>query len=70
MPESFIGNADSLRGCIKGVYYMKGQKFSGKSIYIELEGFDYAKTLFNELGVSVAVVKDLSNKEIYVFENV
>ena len=69
LPESFVGNADSLRGCVKNIYYNKGQKFSENCVYMELESLERAKKIFNELGVSVAVAKDLSNKEIYVFES-
>ena len=70
LPESFVSNADSKTGCFNNIYYNKGQKFSKNCVYMELESLEGAKNVFNELGVSVAVVKDLNNKEIYIFESV
>ena len=70
LPESFNVNGFFSTGCFKNIYYYKGQKFSPNCVYMELESLESAQNVFNELGVSVAVVKDLNNKEIYVFENV
>ena len=70
LPESFIGNTDSKKGCLEGIYNRNGQKFTENSVYLELESMEHAKKVFCELGVSVAVVKDVTQKEIYILDSV
>ena len=70
LPESFNVNGFFSTGCLNNIYYNKGQKFSPNCVYMELESLESAQNVFDKLSVSVAVVKDLNNKEIYVFERV
>lgn len=67
LPDTFYGDGYTT-GCFKNIYYYKGQKFSEKSVYILQDTFEGATKTFVELNTPVAVIKDITNKEIYVVE--
>lgn len=53
---------------MSGTYHYKGFTFTDESVYKHCSGFNEAKELFNKTDCPVAIIKDITNKEVYSIE--
>jgi hypothetical protein len=72
LPESYKKSKGINCNCFfhTSKYYYKNQTFGANSLCITVKDLKEAEIIFDDLGCTIGIIKDLDNQELFIIEKI